>query len=126
LIISILEAKSVGFAGAVAVTVMLSLETIVVAKPMESIVALEEFLVLIVPEYAPVEEGVVSVFEEEKLKQYCVEGERSELGKVTIWPDTEVAVAISGQAAAPDGKLLVSTVQFEAAELTVNADGKII
>lgn len=47
-----------------------------------------------------------------------------ELGNVTVWPETFVAVPIPGQAVAPDGRFEVVTVQFEADELTVKPAGK--
>lgn len=82
-------------------------------------------MVLRIPTYVPVDEGVVSVFEDAKLKQYCVPVERSFEGKLTIWPETAVAVPIPGNGVAPEGRLVVVTIQFEAVEFTVKPDGNI-
>jgi len=68
---------------------------------------------------------VVSVFELAKLKQYSVPTTKSPLEKVTVWPETALAVPILTQAVAPDGKLVVVTVQFEAVVLTVKPVGKV-
>ena len=51
-------------------------------------------------------------------------GDRFELGKVTEVPLTDEAVFMPGQAIDPDGKSEVSTVQFDALELTVKTLGK--
>jgi hypothetical protein len=50
---------------------------------------------------------------------------RSVLGKVTVWPDTAVAVPIPGHAVAPDGRFVVVTVQFKAVPFTVKSAGNV-
>lgn len=62
-----------------------------------------------------------------QLKQYNVLGVRVVLGKVTVWPDTFVAVPIPGQAVPPEGQpiLVVLTVQLPVVVLTVYPVGKV-
>lgn len=84
-----------------------------------------EVLVLILPVALPAA-PIVSVFTEEKRKQYSVSAERLLLGKVTVVPETPVAVEIPGQAVAPERISLVETVQLEEVALTVKFEGNVI
>lgn len=118
--------KSVGLAGAMAVTFIWLLLTIESPYTLLSIVCDRLFLVNTVPLYVPVDEGVIRVFVYEKLKQYWVFGDKLELGNVTTFPLTEVAVPIPGQAVPPAGRFVTLTVQLPGLAFTVNPDGKII
>lgn len=51
---------------------------------------------------------------------------KSLLGKVTVWPETKVAVPMPGQAVLPDGRLVVVTVQLEIVVLMVKSCGNVI